>query len=284
MISLIVLTYRPGGIDILADCLSRTQNPKGIPWELVVIDDYPGRVERGVALKYLQAAKIPVGYYGVSKPKSYPQTKSGLANATNTALFHAKGDYLVFCSDYCFLRDAWLMLWEHWRKVLLATKTLLSGVAIEYDAPKPTGPPDDIKTWAAPAPITAKKPWVPRVFETFYYGAPLEFFLETNGLDERSDHCHCWPVTSTMAHAAKLGYSLEVRDDMVVDMIEHRSWDFEMVEKSPVVHDAGLWRIDEKQSMEKEPDWIIPAPNPFDLRYERRKVALDLTPYAEATE
>ena len=268
MISLIVLTYRPGGIDLLTSCLATTQSPE--PWELVVVDDFPGRVERGFAAKYLREQNIPLGWYGTSKPKSYPETKGGLCNATNTALFHAKGNYLVFVSDYTILPHYWMKQWTYWRDHAgLKERALVTGSAIMYDAPKPTDP-RDVVTWQDNIQMQAKWPWVPDVFETFYWGCPIEFLLETNGLDERADHCHCWPVDSTIAHAKQLGWHLLRRVETACHMIDHRIWDTEMKDAPPPsLSHCGMWRIDHQISSPEDFEWVVPAPNPFNLMHVR---------------
>ena len=59
-ISFILPTYRSGGMDLLA--ISEVWKDPG--YELVVVDGYPGRVERGKALQYLLDRGIYVGWYG----------------------------------------------------------------------------------------------------------------------------------------------------------------------------------------------------------------------------
>ena len=283
MISLIVLTYRPGGIDLLADMLARTI-PSG-PWELIVIDDYPGRVERGLAQYHLHERGIPLGYYGGSKNKSYPETKGGLCNATNTALLHAKGDFLVFLSDFTILPPQWLQVWEKHREMMKGKRQMLSGAAIMFDAPKPDLV-DDVQTWhelnhlpnsnnpysmyrfldGQQIPLQAKWPWVAHDWETFYYGCPLEYWLEMNGLDERADHCHCWPVSSHIAQAKLAGWELGIDPSTSCFMIDHRIWDSAMTEPAPISPFCGMWRIDHSQSVGEEPKWEVPSPNPFNLR------------------
>lgn len=266
MISLCVCTYRPGGLDVLVDSLVSTQ-PGKEPWELVVIDDHPGRVQRGEAEAYLRQ-NLPLGYYGHSKPKSYPNTKSGLCNAINTALMHCRGEYTVWVSDYTMLPPYWLRQWELMRQ-RHPGKNLISGAAIEYYAP----PPDnlgDVTTWIQRPAFVPIKPWVPFEFETFYVGMPLEFLLSINGYDERADHCHCWPVSSIVSQARQMDYKLLVDQEVCVHMIEHRGWDFECKTPAPSgCGGEGLWRITHAQSLPVEPIWEVPSPNPFDLKQER---------------
>lgn len=264
MISLIVLTYRQGGIDILADSLAQTQ-PGKEPWELIFIDDSPGRVQRGTAERYLKDRGLPLGYYGHSKTKSYPDTKGGLCNAANTALMHARGDYCIWLSDYSILPPYWLRQWDILRPAQ-QPRSLLVGCAVEFHTP----PPDalgDTTTWkVGTPPLIPKKPWVPWELETFYYGADTRFFEEINGLDERADHCHCWPVSSTLAQVKQLSYNIDINQELCCFMIDHRAWDFDCKIPAPAgCGGEGLWRITHAQSTLEEPKWTVPSPNPFDL-------------------
>lgn len=273
MISLVYLTYRPGGIDLLATSFAKDEKRD---YELIVIDDFPGRAGRGEAQKFLVDQGIKLGYYGGSKNKSYPNTKCGLANTVNTALIQAKGDFIVFLSDYSMLTIQWL---EHWiilrgninKKLSKNDKWLCSGGGIVYDTPKPLAP-RDVLTWGknnVPSPVP-KWPWVPKEFETFYYGGPLAFFLTINGVDERSDHCISWSLESVVAQAKILEYDLIVEPQIVAHIIDHRVWDHK-AEPSPWGID-GMWRIADSRSLQNYPEWVVPSPNPFNLVEERKKI------------
>lgn len=263
MISLILCTYRPGGLDLFANSFAGNETD----YEVVVVDDHPGRVERGTGLTYLKERGINVGWYGKSKPKSYP-TKGGLHNAMNTALLHVKGEYTVWISDYTMAAKGWQHQWNLMRQIHPG-KVLISGGAVVYRAPKPTKLTDTLTYDPSnPPEIAPEFPWVAGVFETFYWGAPIEYFEEINGVDERGDHCHCWPVSSTIAQAKQLGYKLVVDGSIACHMINHRPWDTPE-EKNPV-GEEGLWRITEKQGIPEEPEWTVPSPNPFDLKASRR--------------
>lgn len=280
MISLIVLTYRPGGMDLLADSLALTMPGKG-SWELVLIDDCPGRVQRGLVPPYFRERGVPLGYYGYSKPKQFPDTKGSLVNAANTALMHACGDFLVWVSDYTLLPRYWLWQWEYFRELHRGDRPWsMSGCAMEYFAPKPPDP-EDIRTWPEVLPVhqtygapllAGKKCWVPQDFETFYYGAETELFLQMNGLDERADHCHCWPLSSFVAQMRMMGVSLLVNQELTCYMIDHRVWDDPQNREPapPGCGGEGMWRITELASVPEEPVWQVPSPNPFDLRVVRR--------------
>src|ERR1700684_126948 len=204
MISLVVLTYRPGGIDLIAHSVARTKGD----WELVIVDDYPGRVKRNRVPGFLREMGIPLGWYGPSKPKCYPDAKGGLCNAWNTALCHVRGELVVMVSDYTLLPSGWLGQWERLRPSWL-NKNLISGGAGIFRVPKPNIV-DDVYSGVDLGQMNFLEPWVAWEWESFYAGYSLSFFLECGGMDERADHCHCWPVSSDVAHAKALGYSLNV--------------------------------------------------------------------------
>lgn len=273
MISLIMMTYRPGGLDVFAQSFAGVD----ADYELIVVDDYPGRVGRGEAQRFLKNRGIKLGWYGGSKHKSYFDTKGGLCNAMNTALLHVRGNYTVWVSDYTVLPSCWPLQWltvpQQAAKVIGHDRLLISGGGIVYYAQKP-GKPGDVTTWDKAVQPVPKWPWVPREFETFYFGAPLKFFLEINGVDERADHCHCWPVSSKIAQAKLLGYELLVEPSTACHMIDHRPWD-SPDEPNPVGGE-GLWRITHARSAPEEPEWTVPSPNPFNLKEERRKILCDL--------
>lgn len=261
MISLICCTYRPGGIDLLARSFVGMADKD---YELIVVDDCPGRVERGLVPKYLLEQGIKLRWYGKSKDKSYPEAKGGLCNAWNTALAFVTKPLTVWVSDYTILPPNW---YDQWTRVvdMYPPRTLISGSAIMYDCPKP-GIVGDIESnldWSKACP---RFPWVPREFETFYAMIPTPFWEAINGVDERADHCHCWPVSSKIAQAKILGYRLAIEPDVCCHMIDHRSWD-SPAEKAPAgCGGEGLWRITHIQSVPEEPKWVVPSSNPFNLR------------------
>lgn len=274
MISLVVLMYRPGGIDLLAQSLAGTTGD----WELVVVDDRPGRVERGEAQRYIKDLGLPLAWYGGSKNKLYPDTKGGLVNAANTALLHCRGDYVVFLSDYTLLPRHWLKQWESFiEQYKKGRNILLSGTAVELSFPKPNDPGDvvtwqGVTSWSMDTMIPLgciKKPWVAD-FETFYYCLPISLAESLNGLDERADHCHMWPVSSLVSQARQLGYEMLVSDFLCCYMVDHRAWD-DPNESAPWGAYDGLWRIIHGRSVEMEPEWVIPSPNNWDFKAERAK-------------
>ena len=84
-LSIIYITYRPGGMDVLCNSLKR-QTYKD--YELIVVDDYPNRDLK----EYFDGNGIPITYYGPSKEKHYKDTPFGQVNAFNTGILKATGE------------------------------------------------------------------------------------------------------------------------------------------------------------------------------------------------
>ncbi len=270
MISLVLCSYRPGGFDVLMNSfLHEIQHHKVHRYELLVIDDYPGRTGRGAVPKFLLERGVNLTYYSGSKHKSDPTTKGGLMNAYNTALMNVRSDFVVFICDYTYLPPQWVDQWQHLISSGETRKSLISGGGIVYHSPRPDHN-DDIYTWKTAVPVIPKWPWVPYDFETFYYGAHMDYYEAINGVDERADHCHCWPVSSTIAQAKILGYELKVFPELACHLVDHRTWDTPE-EPNPVGAD-GLWKISHGQSLREEPTWVVPSPNPFNLKEVRQRV------------
>lgn len=52
MISFVYLSNRPGSIDLLSLSFHKQQGD----YELVIVDGFPGRIERGVAIDFLRGS------------------------------------------------------------------------------------------------------------------------------------------------------------------------------------------------------------------------------------
>lgn len=263
-ISLVYMTYRPGGIDLLAESLKH--QPRSL-YELVVVDDYPGRTQRGEAEAYIRERGIPLAAYGPSKMRSYPHTRHGLANAMNSGALQASTDYVVFLHDFTWLPPGAIIQWHHSRQTQ-PPNTLLSGIASMRNSNSPVVD-GDISIWRESYPEVLQniyeetEEWVPQVFENFYCGVPVEYLERTNGLDERADSGHIsWPYHSMVYQSKRHGYRLAVDRRLRCVMANHRKW----IDKG-----AKQWHAeqmsDEKADM---PAWRSVSPNPFDFRDLRR--------------
>ncbi len=264
-ISVCYVSNRAGCIDLLKASLVNQQDPGD--WELVVVDGYSGRVERGDAEQFLLATGLPVRAYVPPKPKTFPWSRTGFTNAMNTAIMHAGGSHVVFLHDYTQLQFDAL---ANWRAAFTAyPKTLISGIATEYLAPKPTKI-DDVFTWEeANVPLKALKQWIPDDFEVFYWGCPVELFDLSNGIDERADFCSQFALYSLKEQAKVHGYGLQVNHSLLCHAIDHRAWD-DGKWTDPKNSD---WRMKGVYSdVPQEPVWTGWGANPFNMKLERARL------------
>lgn len=282
MLSVILPTIHPGGMDFIVESFSK--NPPDWDYELLVVDDYPGRADRGLAEKYLRLNGVKLGWYGPSKkrvaspshPSSHPSSQPicGWVNAVNTALAKAKGDFVVITQDYTTLTSDWFLRWHFNRmareEALGHRNFFISGTAVMYVVPKPKSY-EDILSWPGEPDVWLSKyqliyhPWVPEDFETFYWGFPFHFIEQINGFDERADHCGPWINNSVLHQAKILDYQHFVELGLVCQMVDHRAWDDPEKEKHPYLphSEIGMWKIaGEWRSVEEEPEWACPSPNP----------------------
>lgn len=258
-LSFVYLTYRPGGIDLLAQSFI-CQPPI---YELIVIDDFPGRSERGEAKKFLQAHGIPLKYYGQSKIKSLPASPCGLANAMNTGAMHATCQRIIFLHDFTVLPRSAIQLWQLSFEEN-GTKSLISGVGKVKEVPGPDCL-GDISIWNKFSLLDIPKEsesWIPEEQENFYQGVPISFLEGINGIDERSDYKISWPLKSVVLQAKTLGYRLVVDRRLEVDVLNHRNWG--------KVKDS-TWHAEKKNPSElyNEPGWSSRSKNLFNFVEQR---------------
>lgn len=227
-ISLVYMTYRPGGLDLLAESLY--QQPPSL-YELILVDDFPGRVQRGLVTDHFLSRGIPLHWHGVSKPHSLPkERKNGLANAMNTGAAHARASHVIFISDYVWLPPGQVVQWIASIKSY-QPNTLISGVGsvVTSEPPHCHG---DISIWhGAGYPGCARhiheetEEWIPRVFETFYYSHPMVLLERTNGIDEWCDCGHIsWSMQVVELQGRFHGYHLVVDRRLRVIVVNHRLW------------------------------------------------------------
>lgn len=250
-LSLVYLTYRPGGIDLLGNALKGCVGD----WELIVVDDYAGRVERGAATAFLKEdCGLPLRWHGPSKPKSIPDTRGALANAMNTGSARCSGATTVFLHDYTIPPRTLVVDWKE-AIARHGPNKLIHGVAIEFRAPKPEFH-SDVVTWLTPPRLHAVRPWVPEVFELFYLGVPTRFIEAINGVDERGDHCGPTIMNALTTQARLLGYDFGMDRKLLIKMIDHRHW-----EESDA--SDALWKIKGHVQHVAEPLWGVPSRHPY---------------------
>ena len=264
-LSLIYLTYRPGGIDLLAESL---QGQDSSLYELLIVDDFPGRPERTVVREYAKEKNIPLAWHGPSKLKSRPETPCGLLNAMNTGAMYARADRIVFVHDFCYLRNNAI---QQWGRSFLenGTKAVISGVARRQTA-LPPARMDDISIWEPGKLALAnvyerlEENWIPEVFENFYCGMHVNFLEECNGFDERADGDFAWMPWSIIDQIHLHRYRPVVDRELELIMVDHRQW-----------QGGQQWHASRGGGEVKsrlEPGWVYWAPNNFCFKEERDKI------------
>jgi glycosyltransferase involved in cell wall biosynthesis len=225
MISLVYLTYRLGGFDLLLDSLKKQTVKTG--WELIVVDDYP---DRDLSMLF-EEDDIPLGWYGKSKVKKHADTRFGVANAMNTGYLHAKGDVIVYVHDYSWLNENAMKLWQE--AFATERRKLVVGIGNEYNYvgefalngysvfnPPYTATPKEGETGR----FVKYHQWIPEEFEMFYSGYPREFMEAIDGFDEMCDYDITLDYPTVVAQAKALGYKLEVDELNWVNIVNHREW------------------------------------------------------------
>jgi glycosyltransferase involved in cell wall biosynthesis len=252
-LSLIYLTYRPGGFDMLCNSL---MNQTYSNYELIVVDDLPNRN----LTDYIEGCDIPLGYYGPSKSKCYPDTSYNQANATNTGILKSSGDITVIIEDYSWLRQKTLERWcEVFSKKGLSTVVCGIGRYMEYKPPDKIG---EITVWNQPFNGDFSKcqllgMWIPEFYEGFYYAVSMDAWKALNGMDEKLDYSCKW-ISQIFPHLCKArGLDIHVDKKNVIDQIDHRKWSL----GNPR---WWLWHPRANKYV-NEVEWYTPAPNCFDL-------------------
>ncbi len=266
-LTVVFITNRAGCIDLMGSTLAAQQyDPNKFSWELIVVDGYPGRIERGHAEVYLNELKLPLRTYTVPRTKTFPWSRTGFTNAMNSGALLARDSNLIFLHDYTFLPEGSLTRW--YEAFTNHPHSLISGIAQEFGAEKPDAL-EDVLTWRVqPIKTVSLGMWIPETFEVGYWGCPVSFFDDGNGIDERADFCSQYALYSIKAQALAHNYPLLVDHSLVAHMIDHRQWDngsWTGPQNSP-------WRMKGIYSdVPQEPQWTGWGANPYHFRTERLK-------------
>lgn len=259
LVSFVYFTYRPGGMDMLANSMSLINDTD---YELVVVDDYSDRD----MTRAFEGRGIQVAWWGKSKPKTYPDTPFNQINALNTGLLHTRGDIIVVLEDFEWVPHTAV---RDWVGAFMESdgKTLITGVGTEWEY-KPPELLGDFTIWNQP--ITEEiwwrknrlREWNPAEWEWFYSGIPASFLEKTNGLDEQYDYWREYPATHFPILAKSLGYKFKTDYSLHIDMVDHRTWGTLKPE---------YWHINRTSNVSRETakpllGSVVPAPNNFSFR------------------
>lgn len=276
--SIVYLTYRPGGFDMLADSLV---NQTAQNYELIVVDDCK-LDRRDIVKRYLEEKGVNLKYIGESKKKCFPNTTHNFANALNTGILASTGDVILLMQDYSWLPPNCLERWMI-HEALFEEDYCIAGAGkfyreepegVEKDLSHPLsvwkddwcGSPDK-NGWLKPA------MWVGCPFELFYTAIPYNIFVELNGFQEWNDYVHtCQYILSSFIRGTEIVGGKIISDNTnVCEMINHRLWEPQHIwaglskntDFIPIYHyvdltDYGKKLVDgesEKRGLKEVSDW-----------------------------
>lgn len=254
-LSFVYITYRCGGLDILADALS---NQTYKDFEIIIIDDF--RPNRSNQVKeYFKSKGLEIAYIGPSKQKCFPELTFGIFNAVNTGFIKSSGDIVVVCTDYqWFESDCFEKIVSHKDKLNNKTCIVLPGIA--WDCDKPRNISNIISIWdthwkGSPQLNQCCKSfsWIPEGMEFALTAYPWNIIEEMNGFPEYLDAVSEQPLDPIMESFNLVGAKAYVDINNFMHMIIHRNWE-----------PRELWY----QSVRKAtgPTELIKRANTFDLK------------------
>jgi len=264
-LSIIYLTYRPGGFDILADSLA---NQTYQDYELIVVDNYAselGRPDRSSEVKrYLKKRGIKLSYLGPSKPKCFPQLPSGVMNAMNTGLLLSTKEVVIILTDYIWLPPDWLEKIAGHADLLRQNHCIVLGGQM-WENQKPRNNEGTISVWerewqGSPEENGCRKSffWMPEAWEFSCTALPWALVEAINGFPEYLDAHMAHALDPIVERMQSTGGKAYVDKENITHIIDHRGW-----------QPAELWHQAKRRRAEAS---VVPRENCFDLkRHDRGK-------------
>lgn len=240
LISIIYVTKRPGGYDILFNCL-REQTYQN--YELIIVDDVLDE-RKDKLLSYAKEKGIKLKIATKSKRKTFEDTKFGIANALNTGYILSKGKYVLTIMDYAWMpktllesiknfyseRNEFNLLSFRERfyqtegvvKERLFDNSCLS--IFEKDMKKN---PEELgwKVCIDTKPsVNDKEPYVEtKYWELFCACIPKKILFHLNGLDEKLDYGDDFHEKNLSWRARMMGCQVFIDTRNIVLQLEHRN-------------------------------------------------------------
>jgi len=217
-VSLVFITYRPGGIDILADSL---QNQTFKDYELN---------RRDKVKRYLKRKGIPVSYVGPSKPKCFPDVSFNALNATNTGFLLSTKEIVVKFDDYQWFPPDWL------EKIARHSKLFEENYCVVlpgqmWENSRPRNDKGLISVWkrhwkGSPEENGCSKSftWVPEGFELACTAFPWKLLAAMNGVPECLDAFAAHPLEPLLKRFNTAGGKVYVDRENFMHIIDHRQW------------------------------------------------------------
>ena len=258
--SIVYLTYRPGGYDMLTDGLSHQICQD---YELICIDERKDLHK--TRLEYLKEHNVKISIITQSKKKCFPDTAFNLINAYNTGILLSKGDYIIIINDFTWLPpDALSKFLKQER--MLQENTVISASA-EYSLTefprKKDYINDPVTVWERPWSGNPEANgyshgniWTGNPMELFYAVFPYTLLVKMNGFSECYDSFSANQLVPTIEGIQKAGGKIHIDKDNLCFMIHHREWG------------GGLWHQGRKGT--KGNTVLNIRENTFDLKTHER--------------
>lgn len=223
--SIVYITYRPGGFDILADSL---ENQTLKDYELIVVDDYPVD-RRGKVRRYLEERGIPVAYVGPSKPKCFPELAANVINAMNTGFLLSTKEVVIILNDYIWLAPDWLEKMANAYLFKGNYCVILGGQMWANE--KPRDNQGIISIWERPWQGSPEKNgcqrsflWMPTGLELSCSAFPWSLLVAINGFPECLDAYMANPLELMIKNIELANGKFYVDQENITQMINHRTW------------------------------------------------------------
>jgi glycosyltransferase involved in cell wall biosynthesis len=266
--SIVYLTYRTGGYDLLADGLA---NQTCQDYELICVDELTQFKE--VRDLYLRGRGVKVSAILPSKKPCFPGMAYNLINAYNTGLMMSRGDYIIICNDYTWLPPDALAKWEA-REDDLNRDVAFSGVGAIVHVTPPVYLNHPISPWAEGSAVDAihgmyryddklTELWIPGEFEMFYSIFSYDLLKKINGFQECYDYTFNNQIEPVVRAVKSVGGEVAVDKGNRIYMIEHRHFEFDF--------NPGQWHLS-KRAGSGSRTTLIEEPNCFDLKTHPRGI------------
>jgi len=224
--SILYMTYRPGGFDILADSL---QNQTFKDYELIIVDDHPVD-RREIVKKYLEEQGIAVAYIGPCKPKCFPDIAYNVANTINTGFSLSTKEVVIILQDYQWLPpDCLEKIARHEVLFKQSYCVILPGFIWQDNRARSDQGLISIweRHWRGRPEQQGCGPlqhWVPAAWEFACIALPWNVIAEANGWPECYDSYAAIPYEPVAKRLEAAGGKPYVDTANAMEMINHRDW------------------------------------------------------------
>lgn len=242
-ISIVYITKRPGGYDILFNSLNQQlyQN-----YELIIVDDIIDD-RKELIENYAKEKNIfdKIVYLGKSKEKTFPDTKFNISNALNTGYIQTTGDIVLTLMDYAWIPTNLLMSINifynkypnnllAFREIFYETKDVDKNKLFDnktitiFEKEIDEEPKNNYNIILKVNPKldrrSEKSNYVPfNYWELFCSAIPRDILVKLNGIDEKLDYGDDFHEKNISLRARELGCKIFLDVKNVVQQVEHRN-------------------------------------------------------------